>query len=87
MLENSESSKNDRNNFIDLTPVKEMLLFSAYDCCALNLPGIIPNIAKKVGMRTKVLYKLMWGGVSTTIMPVSSRFLKFHHLYLGLICS
>lgn len=34
---------------------------SAYDCWAFNLPGFIPNVAKKLGMRPKALCKLMWG--------------------------
>jgi ribosome assembly protein 1 len=33
---------------------------SAYDCWSFNLPGFIPNVAKKLGMNPKALLKFMW---------------------------
>jgi len=34
---------------------------SAFDCWSFNLPGFIPNVAKKLGMNPKALVKFMWG--------------------------
>jgi len=33
---------------------------SAIDCWSFNLPGFIPNVAKKLGMNPKALLKFMW---------------------------
>jgi len=33
---------------------------SAIDCWSFNLPGFIPNVAKKLNMNGKALLKFMW---------------------------